>query len=155
MSQWWVTHHSTTISKLDLCCIRMILLNFYVKKQSFRLDFIQNLIEIHQHKARILTSIGILYHSMLDTFILASRCSELSKLFASLITSIDLQHIESHGLAKRSTLSNCNIITLLNTETRRNMSSKILVTFLVPIVFLHVMKIITTLFSNVENGNTE
>src|SRR5208282_5153308 len=69
---------------------------------------------------------------------------KFSKLLTSLITPINLQHIESHSLTQRPTLSNSNIISLLNTETRRNMSGKILVTFLIPIVFLHIMKIITT-----------
>ena len=70
---------------------------------------------------------------------------KFSKLFAPLITPINLQHIEPHRLTQRSTLSNSNNIPLLNTETWRNMSSKILMTFLIPIIFLHIMKIITTI----------
>jgi hypothetical protein len=70
---------------------------------------------------------------------------KFSKLFAPLIAPINLQHIEPHRLTQRSTLSNSNNIALLNTETWRDMSSKILVTFLIPIIFLHIMKIITTI----------
>src|SRR5271155_1796167 len=69
---------------------------------------------------------------------------ELSKLLASFITPINLQHIESNSLAQRPTLSHSHQITLLDTKTRRNMSSKILVSFLVPVIFLHKMEIITT-----------
>ena len=69
---------------------------------------------------------------------------KLSKLLATFITSVDFQHVESYSFAQRPTLPNSNTIPLLNTETRRNMSSKVLMAFLVPIVFLHVMKIITT-----------
>jgi Cu2+-containing amine oxidase len=69
---------------------------------------------------------------------------ELSKLLASFITPINLQHVESDSLAQRPTLSYSHQITLLDTETRRNMSSKILMSFLVPVIFLHKMEIVTT-----------
>lgn len=69
---------------------------------------------------------------------------ELSKLLASFVTPINLQHIESHSLAQRSTLPHRNQITLLDTETRRNVSSKVLMSFLVPVILLHEMEIITT-----------
>jgi hypothetical protein len=69
---------------------------------------------------------------------------ELSKLLVSFITPINLQHVESNSLAQRPTLSHSNQITLLDTKTRRNMSSKILMSFLVPVIFLHKMEIITT-----------
>jgi hypothetical protein len=40
-------------------------------------------------------------------------------------------HIGTYGLAQRSALSNCNLITLLNTESWRDMRSKVLVSLLV------------------------
>jgi len=69
---------------------------------------------------------------------------EFAKLLAPFITPVNLQHIESHSLAQRSTLPNCNQIPLLDTETRRNMSRKILMSLLVPIILLHEMEIIAT-----------
>jgi hypothetical protein len=65
-------------------------------------------------------------------------------LLAPLITSIDLQQIESHSLAQRSALANGNIITLLDSKARRNVGGKVLVTFLVSIILFDVVEVVTT-----------
>jgi hypothetical protein len=69
---------------------------------------------------------------------------KLAKLLTPLIASIDLQHVESDSLAQRSALTNSHIITLLDSKARRNVGGKVLVTLLVPIIFLDVVEVVTT-----------
>lgn len=79
---------------------------------------------------------------------------KLAKLLTPFIASIDLQHIESYSLAQRSALSNRHIISLLDSKARRNVGGKVLVTFLVPIIFLDVVEVVTTKYALALCPNT-
>jgi hypothetical protein len=109
-------------------------------------------------ECRCISLIGMLHyiHATSQTVPVASTL-EFSKLLAPFIAPINLQHVESHSLAQWSALSNGNIVSLLDTETRRNMSSEILMTFFVPIILLHVMEVITTIIRKIPFwiGGTE
>jgi len=70
---------------------------------------------------------------------------KFAELLTSFIASINLQHIEPHGLTQWSTLSNSHIITLFDPKARRDMGCEVLVTLLVSIVFLDVVEIVTAI----------
>lgn len=61
----------------------------------------------------------------------------------------NLQHIESNGLGNWSTLSNNNNISLLDTESWRNVSSQVLVSLFVSVVFWNIVQVL----SSDDNGS--
>lgn len=56
----------------------------------------------------------------------------------------NLQHIESNGLGNRSTLTNNNNITFLDTESGRNVGSQVLVSLLVSVVFRNIVQVVSS-----------
>jgi hypothetical protein len=68
----------------------------------------------------------------------------LEKLDTTGSRSLDLDHVETDGLRKRAALTDDHGITFLETETRRAVSSDVLVTLLETVVLLDVVQEITT-----------
>ncbi len=60
------------------------------------------------------------------------------------LSGVDLNNIESNSLRQWSALTNGNIVTLLNSETWRNVSSNILVSLFVPVVLWNVMQVVSS-----------
>lgn len=56
----------------------------------------------------------------------------------------DTENVEANSLRKRSALTNSDLITFLNTESRRDVSSEVLVALLVTVVLGNVVKVFTT-----------
>lgn len=56
----------------------------------------------------------------------------------------NLQHVESNGLGKWSTLTDNNNVTLRNTEGWRNVDGNVLVSLLVSVVFLDEVKVVSS-----------
>lgn len=75
---------------------------------------------------------------------------ELSKLLlGSLNGNVDLENVESHSLGKRTALTNGDNVSLVHTESRRNVGSKVLVTLLVSVVLGNVVEVV----SSDDNGS--
>lgn len=70
---------------------------------------------------------------------------ELGELLLALgSTRKDTKDVEADSLGERSALANGNLVTLLNTESRRNVGSKVLVALLVTVVLGDVVEVVTS-----------
>jgi len=68
---------------------------------------------------------------------------ELGELLDSLASpGENTENVEPDSLAQRPALANGNLVTLLNTESRRHMRGKVLVALLVPVVLGDIMKVL-------------
>jgi hypothetical protein len=54
------------------------------------------------------------------------------------------EDVEADGLGQWAALSNCDLVTILNTESRRDVSRDVLVTLLVSLVLWDVVEVVTT-----------
>jgi hypothetical protein len=54
------------------------------------------------------------------------------------------ENVEPHSLAQRPALANGNLVTLLNTESRRHVRGEVLVTLLIPVVLGDVVEVFAT-----------
>lgn len=71
-------------------------------------------------------------------------CLELGESLRLTLSGLDLQDVKSNGLRQWSTLTNGNNVTFLDSESWRNVSSKVLVSLFVSVVLWNVVQVFSS-----------